>query len=265
MPITDMITEIHDLLMEKIHIRRDKMIGQDTLLVPKARKLLEKAVRDSNECRVLWDGRQNYQVKCRGIGYCVSLQNHSCSCRVWDLTGIPCIHGVSAIHSCRLNPMDFVSNYFTKEKYLACYSHCLEVLQGAPFWEEVEGDKVLPPQITKTLRGRPKKQRRRGGWEPAKDTTSTKLGKEQVSRVGRVMHCKNCTKAGHNSRSCKQPPQASTSKVKKRKRSAAVPVEVVQEMDNLEAENATGEAEMMAEAMMHNQESQAFSTHESQV
>lgn len=155
MPITDMLTEIHDLIMARIHIRRDAMANQDTVLLPKVRKRLDGVIKDSNECSVIWDGRQNYQVKWRGIGFCVSLQNQTCSCRVWDLTGIPCIHAVSAIQSCRLNVMDYVSHYYTKAKYMQCYSHCLEVLQGAPFWEEVEGDTILPPPMVRTLRGRP--------------------------------------------------------------------------------------------------------------
>lgn len=45
------------------------------------------------------------------------------------------------------------------------YSHCLEVIRGEPFWEEVDEYTIFPPPKMKKLRGRPKRQRKREGWE----------------------------------------------------------------------------------------------------
>lgn len=144
---------------------------------------------------------------------------------------------------------------------MQCYSHCLEVLQGPPFWEEVEGDTILPPPMVRTLRGRPKKQRRRGRWEPKKATTTTS-GKEQVSRIGRVMHCTNCKKSGHNIRKCPDPITVTIGR--KRKTRNPVNEEAAQERETAQAQNQTGEDELMGEAVMQEMASQTRSTIESQ-
>ncbi|XP_074342933.1 uncharacterized protein LOC141680667 [Apium graveolens] len=157
MPLIDMLTEIYDMLMERIHRKRDVMKDVDCIVLPKIRKVLAQTIKDSNECRVLWDGRENFQVKWRGISYCMNLQEGTCSCRVWELTGIPCSHAISAIQKMRNDPVDFVSHWFKKEAYTKTYSYCLEVIKGKSFWEEVLGDTVLPSLYVKQLRGRPKK------------------------------------------------------------------------------------------------------------
>ncbi|XP_074352513.1 uncharacterized protein LOC141691646 [Apium graveolens] len=137
MPLIDMLTDIHDKIIERLHQKRDVMQNVDCIILPRTQKILNDAVVASSECSVLWDGRHNFQVKWTGIGFCKS----------------------------RLNPTDFVSHYFKKETYMKAYSHCLEVIRGEPFWEEVDGDTIMPPPRMKTLRGRPKRQRRREGWE----------------------------------------------------------------------------------------------------
>lgn len=244
MPLIDMLTDIHDLIMERLHKKRDAMINVDCIILPRAKKILDEAVKGSSECTVLWDGRQNFQVKWRGIGFCVNLQEQTCSCRVWELTGIPCCHAVTAIQRMRLNPIDFVSHYFKKDAYMKTYSHCLEVLRGEPFWEEVEGDTILPPPKMKKLRGRPKRQRRREGWEGS--VSRGKLSK--LSRQGRVMHCSNCKQAGHNITKCPQPITNNKNRGKKRNLTAEEE-EIRAEMERNEVEEQTGEAELMDEAM----------------
>ncbi|KAL6581491.1 hypothetical protein OROMI_007414 [Orobanche minor] len=151
-------------------------------------------------CRAIWDGRHNFQVKWRGIGYCVNLQQQTCSCRVWDLTGIPCSHAICAIKKLRQNTYDFVSHWFKNEAYMKTHSNGLEVLRGSPLWEEVAGGTISPPPIMKQLRGRPKKQRRREGWE-GREKSISKGKFSRMTRVDRVMHCGLCRKKGHN-RSC---------------------------------------------------------------
>lgn len=255
MPLVDMLTEIHDIIMERIHKKRGAMANVNTQLLPKARKLVDQTIKATEECRVLWDGKQSYQVKWRGIGFCVNLQAQTCSCRVWDLTGIPCMHGMAAILYNRLNPLDFISSYYTKETYMKCYSNCLEVLNGPPFWEEVMGDTILPPPINKVLRGRPKKQRRKEGWEYK--TSSSKPNKDQMqkdqvqrmTRVGRVMHCGNCNSTEHNVRRCPKPIIPKEQR-KRKKRSRTAPNDEVQaEVEQENLERATGEADLMANAM----------------
>ncbi|KAK8544859.1 hypothetical protein V6N13_003419 [Hibiscus sabdariffa] len=44
-----------------------------------------------------WNGAQGFEVVCSGDVLVVNLEHWSCSCRTWDLTGIPCAHAIAAI------------------------------------------------------------------------------------------------------------------------------------------------------------------------
>ncbi|XP_074336347.1 uncharacterized protein LOC141673496 [Apium graveolens] len=198
MPLIDMLIEIHDMIMTRVHENRDRMARRDCLIVPKAKKNLDEAVKDGSAYSVLWDGRETYVVKGKGTSCSVNLKNRSCSCRIWDLTGIPCAHGVVAIQKARHDVFDYIDKCYSKETYMRCYSHCLDVIRGEDFWEDVEGDTVMPPLIVKQLRGRPKKMRRREGWEGV--VSSGK--KARLSFSGRKMHCGLCRKEGHKRDKC---------------------------------------------------------------
>ncbi|KAH6757164.1 hypothetical protein C2S53_014804 [Perilla frutescens var. hirtella] len=49
----------------------------------------------------------------------VNLQAHSCDCRQWDLSGIPCKHAISAIHAEGKLPEEYVHNCYSVETYMA--------------------------------------------------------------------------------------------------------------------------------------------------
>ncbi|KAK1363518.1 hypothetical protein POM88_039079 [Heracleum sosnowskyi] len=188
----------------------------------------------------------------------VNLQNRRCSCRVWDLTGTPCAHGVTAIQKARHNVFDYVDKCYLKDTYMRCYSHCLDVIRGEDFWEDVEGDPILPPLIVKQLRGRPKKMRRREGWEGI--VSSGK--KTRVKATGRKMHCGLCRMEGHKRDKCPdkhlydvQPKK--TKRRQKTKQPASDPMkEVTEEVQLQEQEILTGEDEMMNETLVHMEKTQ---------
>nr|XP_017247273.1 PREDICTED: uncharacterized protein LOC108218707 [Daucus carota subsp. sativus] len=238
MPLTDMLTEIHDMLMERIHKKRDAMRDVDCVLVPKAKKMLDRAVLESSERSVLWDGQDDFQVKWRGV---------------WELTGIPCSHSVCAIQKMREDPVDYVEHWFKKDTYMRTYSFCLEVLRGLPFWEETMGDTVLPPPSVKQLRGRPKRQRRREGWERARGRMKQSQ-RPNFSRVGRVMHCIICRETGHTRGKYPNKPADYVEKpvrkrMPKRRQMTEEEAERAAEIERVGKERETEEAELMDEIL----------------
>lgn len=91
----------------------------------------------------------------------VDLESRSCDYRMFDLTCIPCHHAIAAIHSRRHQPADYVSEYYKRKKYLATYQYFLEAMKGEEYKDFHSSEELLPPDIPKKLRGRPKKLRRR--------------------------------------------------------------------------------------------------------
>ena len=122
----------------------------------------------------------------------VDLNGCTCSCRRWDLTGFPCIHGCSAIYYARRQPEEFVSSWYKKEKYFEAYENLIQPVQGMKFWEPSENKCIIPPSF-KRQPGRPKKRRHREG-----DENEFKLSK----RGQKSVKCSVCKASGHNKARC---------------------------------------------------------------
>ena len=141
------------------------MIRYDSLLCPKIKKKLDVLVTKSRDWRASWNGATAYSVKMGTRVVTVDLDARSCDYRVHDLIGIPCEHAIAAIYDRRHSPLDYVSDFYKKEIFLASYSFPLEALKGEELWETHSTDELLPPDLLKKLRGRPKRMRRKESWE----------------------------------------------------------------------------------------------------
>ncbi|KAL0378604.1 UNVERIFIED_CONTAM: hypothetical protein Sradi_3165900 [Sesamum radiatum] len=85
--------------------------------------------------------------------YVVNLQNHTCTCRKWDLTGIPCNHGMSAICSQSLEPEDFVNPCYTVATFIEVYKHAILPVNGPKLWEKTGLIPPLPPNFGRVQEG----------------------------------------------------------------------------------------------------------------
>ncbi|XP_075107048.1 uncharacterized protein LOC142180030 [Nicotiana tabacum] len=122
-----------------------------------------------------------------------------CSCRVWQLFGIPCPHAIRAFVYKGLDPLEGMHWWYRKEATLKTYSHKILPVRGEKFWKAIPANAMEPPQIVK-LTGRPKVKRTR-----QKDEAIKRQSEWSMSRKGRVMNCNNCGEPNHNSRWCKKP------------------------------------------------------------
>lgn len=203
MPLLTMLQEIHHKFLTRIRVNRDAMIRQDSFLCPKIKKKLDILVTESRNWRASWNGTTTYSVKMGSRVVTVDLDARSCDCRVYDLTGIPCEHAIAAIHDRRHHPVDYVSDYYKKENYLASYNYSLEALKGEEFWEIHSTDELLPPDLPKKLRGRPKRMRRKESWEGGNRSQPSQTGPilQRYSNK-RIMHCSLCGDATHRKTNC---------------------------------------------------------------
>ncbi|KAK1400714.1 hypothetical protein POM88_000319 [Heracleum sosnowskyi] len=106
-------------------------------------------------------------------------------------------------------PINFVSDFFKRDRYLQSYSQPLEAIKGDEFWEFQTTDPLLPPDIPKKLRGRPKKLRRREEWEGGNRIRASQpihQGSDILRyTTTRVMHCSVCGATGHRKNKCPTP------------------------------------------------------------
>lgn len=128
-----------------------------------------------------------------GDKYVVDVFKRDCSCRKWQLTGIPCPHGISVINHRQGDAYNYVDKCYKKAKFLATYENMMMAIRGERFWKKTHRE--LPePLPSRVKRGRRKQKRSREEGEVASGT--------RMSRIGMKMTCRICLKTGHNSSTC---------------------------------------------------------------
>ncbi|XP_062019117.1 uncharacterized protein LOC133735703 [Rosa rugosa] len=125
-PIT-MFEEIRMKLIRRIQIRKDKMAAYHGNICPRARNVIEKnKVKAVEDCISTFNGGDQAEVEnIEGSKNVVDLAARICSCRRWDLIGIPCKHAISAIFGKREDVDDFVADCYLKSTYMTIYSNLI--------------------------------------------------------------------------------------------------------------------------------------------
>ncbi|KAL4587865.1 hypothetical protein LXL04_000740 [Taraxacum kok-saghyz] len=143
---------------------------------------------------------RNNLIPAGGVGdevedsvYAVDLEESTCGCRSWQLTGIPCVHGIAAILFLNGNPEDYVAVWFQTKVFSSCYKYTIEPINGTDMWPKVDAHIIFPPK-RRRLPGRPKVSR--------KKCPSEKKGRHTVTKKGVVPKRGNCHQSGHNKRRC---------------------------------------------------------------
>ncbi|XP_019077071.1 uncharacterized protein LOC109122993 [Vitis vinifera] len=128
----------------------------------------------------------------------VDILNRTCTCRGWQMLGIPCEHAIAVIISIGQNVTDFVDD---------CYKYLMqELIYGGSFSDietydmpTVDDDGLvrsitgevffsLKPPHTKRAPERPRKKRIESQFQDK-----------------RTVYCSRCHMSGHNKKTCKNP------------------------------------------------------------
>lgn len=141
---------------------------------------------------VLHSGENVFEVQHGSETFTVDEPNRTCTCRSWDICGIPCPHAVAAILYLHHNPDDYVSSMYKVPMFDATYSHRMFPVPGSNFWPKLDLIKPLPPKARR-MPGRPTIKRKRDAYES---------NPSKVSSKGRVLRCQKCNTTGHNIRTC---------------------------------------------------------------
>lgn len=197
-PIISMLESIRFILMETIKKKRTAMMRYTGVICPKVVKNIDKVVNSEYAKGWIprWCSNDEFEVAGpNGVQYKVNLPNKQCGCRKWEISGISCIHAITAMGFNNLEPLDFVDDCYKVETYMRTYDNTMGPINGRDMWPSTDNVPLLPPDVKKRA-GRPKKARRREPDEEPKDPC-------RLGRRGIKMTCRNCGKVGHNKRGCK--------------------------------------------------------------
>ncbi|XVF59285.1 hypothetical protein PTKIN_Ptkin07bG0263300 [Pterospermum kingtungense] len=194
--IISMLEDIRVRVMERIEEKRIFCSKWKNSYGPLIKEKFDDSKKEGVDWQVRWNGEKGCEVKKGNKQYTVDLPKKLCSCRSWQLTGIPCPHACCAIWNDGKNPDDFIHKWYNPQTFMRAFQHALQPINGAHEWKIFSLDPIMPPQPRK-MPGRPRKNRRRAKGEPRKKP-------HQLSRVGTINTCSICGAEGHNKLGCQR-------------------------------------------------------------
>ena len=128
----------------------------------------------------------------------VNLRERTCTCKAWQMAGIPCEHACAAIRQMKQDVYEYVDSYFKLPMQELIYSghfnsipnHNMPIVDADGCVRDAQGRLYpsLKPPCSKRPPGRPRHRR-------IESQFSSK----------RLIFCSRCQVAGHNRASCKNP------------------------------------------------------------
>ncbi|XP_035842718.1 uncharacterized protein LOC118489161 [Helianthus annuus] len=106
-PIITCLEFIREYLMKKIVVVHKVIAKINGPLTPYATRVFDEIKADASQYSVMMAGRGRFQVTGGYADQCkVDVNERTCTCRKWQLTGMPCKHGVAAIWDMARNGMN---------------------------------------------------------------------------------------------------------------------------------------------------------------
>ncbi|XP_042027181.1 uncharacterized protein LOC121774355 [Salvia splendens] len=200
--IISMLEEIWTSQMERIQIRSQWIKTYDHTLPSVIKEIVDKLFMRASSWRSTWNEEDTYQVSGPSGQYVVNMREFTCSCRLWQLTGIPCTHVIATINKIGKDVEDYVSRYYLRSTMTLLYENVIYPINGMDNWPNTSevGFELAPPR-TKRQRGRPKKLRRE-----ELQVHRHANGSESLRRTF-VLRCRQCGQDGHNRRTCNNDPR----------------------------------------------------------
>ncbi|GMJ05648.1 MUSTANG 3 [Hibiscus trionum] len=196
LPIIQVIEVIHSKLMSEFEDRRIRSHSWVSVLSPTAETRMQEVISRASTYQVLRSDEVEFEVISAERSDIVNIGKHSCSCRDWQLYGIPCSHAAAALLSCRKDVYAFTEKCFTVANYQETYSEEIHPIPGKIEWRklgEVPSTMNEDAQVV-----RPPKFRRPPGRPEKKRICLVDLNSEK-----HMVHCSRCNQTGHYKTTCK--------------------------------------------------------------
>ena len=115
-------------------------------------KKMEKRIEKARFWEASRAGGWYYSVTHGSNAFIVKLTKRSCSCKSWDLSGLPCSHAIDVMREERLNPMTFTHDCYSTEYLRITYSHTLKLINVEDTWEKGLGEVSNKSPCERTLK-----------------------------------------------------------------------------------------------------------------
>jgi hypothetical protein len=96
-PIITMLETIRRKVMVRIQSNRSKALSWNTVICPNILKKLNSYISLSGVFHAICNGQEQYEVQHWNNRFIMDLQKKECTCRYWQLSGLPCPHAIYCI------------------------------------------------------------------------------------------------------------------------------------------------------------------------
>ena len=164
--LDDLVDKIRQLIMVKWNQRRKVARKLDGCILPHIIKKLKEQSRELNlEVTECSEGEVAEVTALGGSGFrfVVNLLDRTCSCRQWQVSGIPCKHALAFITSqddAQLEP--YVDLYYSTDKFRTAYEKLIPAMPDKSQWPKSTHNFFMHPPLLKATAGRPKTERHKG-------------------------------------------------------------------------------------------------------
>ncbi|KAL8554723.1 hypothetical protein ACS0TY_002785 [Phlomoides rotata] len=121
------------MLMARLQVNRDSAEEWDSVICPRIMETLKKNMKQVTECIHMKSDDWHFQIMGPYDQHTVDISQKSCSCRRWDLTGIPYRHAISAIWCRNEDPESYVHHHYNVKAYKRAYAHPIFGIMGLEF------------------------------------------------------------------------------------------------------------------------------------
>ena len=149
LPITKQVEEIRAKLMEFYQRRSLYSKTINSRLTPYAERILSQGFEESRRLHVRVAGLVEFHVQSAEFIDVVHLDQRTCTCRQWQILGIPCSHAITAMQLRNKCPYDFCEHWFLTEAYRLTYNEVLHATRDIRQWDHTSVEMVLPPHASK--------------------------------------------------------------------------------------------------------------------
>ncbi|XP_071694013.1 uncharacterized protein [Rutidosis leptorrhynchoides] len=190
LPITHMIDVLRGKLMELIYTRRVDSNRWTTTLTPSMEEKVKEAGAKGQTFQVVPSQSSVFEVYGESVET-VDISQWECSCKMWQLTGLPCCHAMAVFECTGKNVCDYCSRYFMVNSYRKTYAESIFPIpdvEGPVDGEELSVIVTPPPA-------------KRPAGKPGRRAKLKQAGSLEMIR--RQMQCSKCKGLGHNKKTCK--------------------------------------------------------------
>ncbi|XP_014755168.1 uncharacterized protein LOC100825703 isoform X2 [Brachypodium distachyon] len=177
-----MMDSLRIKIMETIEARREACKSWEGPLTPSMDYKAQDEMSKAGKLTVLCSSETVFEVRGSGISV-VNLANWECTCRRWQLSGLPCMHAFAVFNRIGISFYDYCSKFFRIESYHSTYSGTIFPIPDMDTFDFSAGATIPPPKPRTS--DKPRKKR----FNPNKVTTFIRL-------------CSRCKQAGHNKATC---------------------------------------------------------------